>query len=105
MIPHGPNWALFDRLKSIGLPIERGLRRIDEVQSNAKRFTKERWIDAGCVGKNTPEKIDIANVQTLLDQSDRAWVTSNALNEQNTTFPDNIERGANISWDFKPATS
>jgi hypothetical protein len=58
-------WALFNRLKSIGPPIETGSGGLTKFNRTRRGLPKEHWIDAACVGKSTPEKIDIANVQPL----------------------------------------
>src|SRR5215813_6590764 len=75
-------WALFNRFKSIGLPIETGSGGLTKFNRTRRGLPKAHWIDAACVGKNIPEKLDIANVQPLRDQSDRAWVASDVDNRQ-----------------------
>ena len=96
-------WALFNRIKSIGLPIETGSGGLTKFNRTRRGLPKEHWIDAACVGKNTPEKLNIDNVQPLYIKA-TGHGRVRCGQQTNTAFPDNIERGANISWDFKPAT-
>ena len=58
-------WALFNRLKRIDLPIETGSGGLTKFNRTQRGLVKEHWIDAACVGRSTPEKLGIANVQPL----------------------------------------
>ena len=59
-------WALFERLKSLELPIETGSGGLTKFNRTRRELPKEHWIDAACVGKSTPEKIRIDGVQPLI---------------------------------------
>jgi hypothetical protein len=58
-------WALFNRLKGIDLPIETGSGGLTKFNRTQRGLIKEHWIDAACVGRSTPEKLGVANVQPL----------------------------------------
>src|SRR5215471_8524420 len=58
-------WALFDRLKGLGLAVETGSGGLTKFNRTRRGLPKAHWIDAACVGKSTPEKLDIANVKPL----------------------------------------
>jgi len=58
-------WALFDRLKGIGLVVETGSGGLTKFNRAQRGLPKAHWIDAARVGKSTPEKVEIANVQPL----------------------------------------
>jgi 5-methylcytosine-specific restriction endonuclease McrA len=58
-------WAVFNRLKGVGLPIETGSGGLTKFNRTRRGLPKAHWIDAACVGENTPEKLDVANVQPL----------------------------------------
>ncbi|MBF0202640.1 MAG: RRXRR domain-containing protein [Desulfamplus sp.] len=58
-------WALLNRLKETGLPVECGSGGLTKFNRTQKDLPKEHWIDAGCVGKSTPEKIDISGIKPL----------------------------------------
>src|SRR5262247_566120 len=56
-------WALFDRLKGIGLVVETGSGGLTKINRTQRGLPKAHWIDAACVGQSTPEKVEIANAQ------------------------------------------
>src|SRR5499426_3001962 len=58
-------WALFNRLKGAGLPIETGSGGLTKFNRTRRGLPKAHWIDAACVGENIPEKLDVAKVQSL----------------------------------------
>ena len=58
-------WALFHRLKSIALPIETGSGGLTKFNRTQRGLVKEHWIDAACVGRSTPEKLNTADVKPL----------------------------------------
>jgi 5-methylcytosine-specific restriction endonuclease McrA len=58
-------WALFNRLKGLGLPIETGSGGLTKFNRTRRGLPKAHWIDAVCVGQETPEKLEIAGVCPL----------------------------------------
>ncbi len=58
-------WVLFNRLKDIDLPVETGSGGLTKFNRLNRGLPKEHWIDAACVGKSTPEGLDIAGVRPL----------------------------------------
>ena len=58
-------WALLNRLKGAGLPIETGSGGLTKFNRAQRGLPKEHWIDAACVGHDTPEKLDTAKVKPL----------------------------------------
>jgi 5-methylcytosine-specific restriction endonuclease McrA len=59
-------WAVYERLKTMGLPVEcgsGGLTKFNRIQRN---LPKDHWIDAACVGKSTPPSLKVASVAPLL---------------------------------------
>ena len=59
-------WALFERLKASGLPIECGSGGLTKFNRITRGLPKTHWVDAVCVGKSTPETIKIEGVIALL---------------------------------------
>jgi 5-methylcytosine-specific restriction endonuclease McrA len=59
-------WALYRRLHALGLPVECGSGGLTKFNRTVRELPKEHWIDAACVGKSTPEQIQIAGVVPLL---------------------------------------
>jgi 5-methylcytosine-specific restriction endonuclease McrA len=58
-------WALFNRLKGIGLPVETGSGGLTKFNRRRRGLRKAHWIDAACVGHSTPEKLDMAKIKPL----------------------------------------
>ncbi len=59
-------WELWRRLQALGLPIECGSGGLTKYNRTARKLPKTHWLDAACVGKSTPEKLQITGVQPLL---------------------------------------
>src|SRR5262249_30402225 len=58
-------WALFQRLKGVGLAVETGSGGLTKFNRAQRGLPKAHWIDAAGVGRSTPEKVESANVQPL----------------------------------------
>jgi 5-methylcytosine-specific restriction endonuclease McrA len=58
-------WRLFERLKSLGLPIETGSGGLTKFNRTKRSLPKAHWIDAACVGNSTPEKIEVEKVKPV----------------------------------------
>src|SRR5215475_9729937 len=58
-------WALLNRLRGIGLPIETGSGGLTKFNRMRRGLPKAHWIDAACVGENTPERVEIGNLEPL----------------------------------------
>lgn len=59
-------WALYDRIKRLGLPVECGSGGLTKFNRALRGLPKEHWIDATCVGKSTPEQIRVRGMVPLL---------------------------------------
>jgi len=59
-------WALFNRLKALGLPVECGSGGRTKFNRVSRGLSKKHWIDAVCVGKSTPGHVKVAHVVPLL---------------------------------------
>jgi 5-methylcytosine-specific restriction endonuclease McrA len=58
-------WALFERLKATGLPIECGSGGLTKFNRTTRELPKTHWIDAACVGRSTPEIISAGGIVPL----------------------------------------
>jgi 5-methylcytosine-specific restriction endonuclease McrA len=58
-------WAMFNRLKGMGLPVETGSGGLTKFNRAQRGLPKAHWIDAACVGHGTPEKLDTAKIRPL----------------------------------------
>jgi len=59
-------WALYERLKTLGMPIECGSGGLTKFNRTVRGLPKKHWIDAACVGKSTPDQVHLAGVVPLL---------------------------------------
>jgi len=59
-------WALYERLKETGLPLETGSGGLTKWNRQNRNLPKHHWLDAACCGRSTPER--------LLVQAVRPWV-------------------------------
>jgi len=59
-------WILYERLKTLGMPIECGSGGLTKFNRTVRKLPKEHWIDAACVGKSTPEQVHLEGVIPLL---------------------------------------
>ncbi len=57
---------LYVRLETLGLPIECGSGGLTKYNRSIRELPKTHWIDAACVGKSTPETIQVDSVYLLL---------------------------------------
>lgn len=62
-------WALYERLKGLGLPIETGTGGRTKYNRVTHGLEKAHWLDAACVGASTPETLLTAHVHPLLIQA------------------------------------
>lgn len=62
-------WALLEKLKSFGCDVETGSGGLTKFNRTERRLPKAHWIDAACVGRSTPEKINISIPSILLIKS------------------------------------
>jgi len=59
-------WALYERLKTLDLPVECGTGGRTTYNRLTRDLPKMHWIDAACVGASTPEQIHLTEVAPLL---------------------------------------
>jgi 5-methylcytosine-specific restriction endonuclease McrA len=59
-------WALYERLKAAGLPLETGTGGRTKWNRTRLDLPKTHWLDAACVGATTPEHLRVAGVTPLL---------------------------------------
>ena len=52
-------WALYERLQSLGLPLEAGTGGRTKWNRTTRGLPKTHWLDAVCVGASTPATLDI----------------------------------------------
>ncbi len=55
-------WALYERLKAFGLPVECGSGGCTKFNRTIRALPKAHWLDAACVGKNTPQVLKMRGI-------------------------------------------
>jgi 5-methylcytosine-specific restriction endonuclease McrA len=65
-VVNATRWELFQRLQGTGLPLECGSGGLTKFNRSLRELPKTHWLDAACVGKSTPEILQITGVQPLL---------------------------------------
>lgn len=58
-------WALYERLKGFGLPIETGSGGLTRYNRTVRGLEKTHWLDAACVGKSTAAVLHIKGIKPL----------------------------------------
>jgi len=58
-------FALYQRLKALGLPVECGSGGLTKFNRTQRGLPKTHWLDACCVGKSTPELLQIKEIVPL----------------------------------------
>jgi 5-methylcytosine-specific restriction endonuclease McrA len=59
-------WALYTRLKGMGMPLETSSGGLTKWNRASRRFPKRHWIDAACCGHSTPPRLQIRHVRPWL---------------------------------------
>ena len=59
-------WALLERLKATGLPVECGTGGLTKFHRANRKLPKTHWLDAVCVGKSTPDTLVMKGIRPLL---------------------------------------
>ena len=62
-------WALYERLKATGLPVETGTGGMTKFHRMTQGLDKTHWSDAACVGASTPPTLLIDRVHPLRIQA------------------------------------
>jgi 5-methylcytosine-specific restriction endonuclease McrA len=62
-------WALYERLKATGLPIETGTGGRTKWNRTRRGLPKMHWLDAACVGASTPAVLHVQHVTALMIQA------------------------------------
>lgn len=58
-------WMLYHRLQSLGLPVECGSGGLTKFNRTKRELSKTHWLDASCVGKSTPECLQVKGLVPL----------------------------------------
>jgi 5-methylcytosine-specific restriction endonuclease McrA len=86
-------WALYERLKGLGLPVETGTGGQTKWNRAIRSLPKTHWLDASCVGASTPEQLRVAQVHPLLITA-RGHGNRQMCNVNEIGFPCSKPKGA-----------
>jgi HNH endonuclease len=86
-------WALFERLKACGWPVEYGSGGLTKYNRIMRNLPKAHWIDAACVGKSTPEQIAVKGIVPLLITA-KGHGSRQMCNVDGSGFPCSKPKGA-----------
>jgi 5-methylcytosine-specific restriction endonuclease McrA len=59
-------WAIYERLKATGLPVETGSGGLTKWNRQKRALPKAHWVDAACCGASTPEQLRLLHVRPWL---------------------------------------
>jgi 5-methylcytosine-specific restriction endonuclease McrA len=58
-------WALHQQLTTLGLPLEGGSGGLTKYNRVRRDLAKTHWLDAACVGRSTPQVLDVGGIVPL----------------------------------------
>ena len=62
-------WQLYHRLLALDLPVECGSGGLTKYNRTTRGLPKQHWIDAVCIGKSTPEMLQMQGIVPLWIQA------------------------------------
>ena len=58
-VVNATRWALYERLKASGLPVETGSAGLTKWNRSRRGLPKMHWVDAACCGASTPARLHL----------------------------------------------
>jgi 5-methylcytosine-specific restriction endonuclease McrA len=93
-------WALYERLKASGLPIETSTGGQTKWNRKQRDIPKTHWLDAVCVGLSTPERVHWQQVIPLLITA-KGRQCRRMCNVDDLGFPISSPKGASKVFGFQ----
>jgi 5-methylcytosine-specific restriction endonuclease McrA len=93
-------WALYERLKAIGLPIEMGTGGRTKFNRAIRQIPKTHWLDAACVGASTPVVLRWQQLVPLRIGA-QGWQRRQMCLMDKWGFPRTTGKGASRAFGFK----
>lgn len=93
-------WALYERLKGLGLPVETGSGGLTKWNRTSRKLPKQHWIDAACTGRSTPERLHVQHARPWLIQA-HGRQTRRMTNGDTYGFPRGRAKGPSCVFGFK----
>jgi 5-methylcytosine-specific restriction endonuclease McrA len=93
-------WALLERLKALGLPVECGSGGLTKFNRTTRGLPKDHWIDAANVGQSTPERLELTGIIPL-EITAKGHGCRQKCNVNDIGFPCSKPKGAKKVKDFQ----
>jgi len=93
-------WALYERLKATGLPLETGSGGLTKWNRASRNLPKSHWIDAACCGRSTPEHLQVQHVRPWLIEA-KGRQARRMVNVDEHGFPVGRAKGASRVQGFR----
>jgi 5-methylcytosine-specific restriction endonuclease McrA len=93
-------WALYERLKATGLPVEIGTGGRTKWNRSTRGIPKAHWLDAANVGASTPLRLRWRTVTPLLITA-QGWQRRQMCLMDRFGFPRTKAKGASSAFGFK----
>ncbi len=93
-------WAIYERLKALGLPVETGSGGLTKWNRTKLGLPKEHWIDAAMVGRSTPDTVSVEKVRPWLIEA-KGRQTRQMVTMDGHGFPRGKPKGPSCVRGFK----
>ncbi|EFH81303.1 RNA-guided endonuclease IscB [Ktedonobacter racemifer] len=93
-------WALYENLKTLGMPLETGSGGLTKWNRTSRNLPKRHWIDAACCGRSTPERLRIQHVRPSLIEA-RGRQARRMVNVDEQGFPVGRAKGPSRVQGFR----
>ncbi len=93
-------WAIYERLKALGLPLETGSGGLTKWNRQMQALPKEHWIDAACCGNSTPRSLILNRVRPWLIGA-KGRQKRQMVNVDGHGFPVGKAKGPSCVWGFQ----
>ncbi len=94
-VVNSTRWALHERLKALGLPLETGSGGLTKWNRQSRELPKGHWIDAACCGPSTPPVLRLQTVRPWLIEA-KGRQSRQMVNVDHLGFPRGKPKGP--SW-------
>ena len=91
-VANSTRWALHERLKALGLPLETGSGGLTKWNRQSRELPKGHWIDAACCGPSTPPVLRLQTVRPWLIEA-KGRQARRMVNVDDLGFPRSKPKG------------
>jgi len=91
-VVNSTRWALYERLGTLGLPLETGSGGLTKWNRQSRELPKGHWIDAACCGPSTPPVLRLQTVRPWLIEA-KGRQSRQMVNVDHLGFPRSKPKG------------